>query len=239
MESNAGVALVCGRRVERFPEASIYNRLCDLEWDGPAGETPACGGDALIRAKALARSGGYNPDVIAGEEPELCVRLRQAGWKILRIAETMTIHDAAMTRFSQWWKRSFRAGHAYAEGAARHGRSAQRHFVREYRSNWSWGLALPLAVAVAAPLSHGWSLAALALYPLLFLRIAYRRHRMLQTPWRHAVLYAAACVVGKFPQVLGQLRYWVSRWRGKRTRLIEYKSSAKPTHEHGQHVAAG
>ena len=35
------VAVVCGRRRERLPEASVYNRLCDLEWDGPPGETEA------------------------------------------------------------------------------------------------------------------------------------------------------------------------------------------------------
>src|SRR5690348_9059746 len=44
------VAAVCGRRRERYPEASIYNRLADMEWNGPIGEVEECGGDVLFRS---------------------------------------------------------------------------------------------------------------------------------------------------------------------------------------------
>src|SRR3990167_5804095 len=111
------VAVVCGRRRERFPQRSIYNRMCDLEWDTPVGEAKACGGDALMRADAFAAVKGFRADLIAGEEPELCVRLRAIGWKVWRLGEEMTLHDAAMTHFSQWWQRTLRGGHAFAEGA--------------------------------------------------------------------------------------------------------------------------
>lgn len=106
LEQHPAVAVVCGRRRERFPQRSVYNLLCDLEWDTPVGEAKACGGDALMRADAFAAVGGFRPDLIAGEEPELCVRLRANGWKIWRLAAEMTLHDAGMTRFTQWWRRS-------------------------------------------------------------------------------------------------------------------------------------
>ena len=106
----------------------MYNRLADLEWDSPIGEADGCGGDAMVRASAFRRAGGYDPTIIAGEEPELCLRLRRDGWKVLRLDAEMTGHDMAMTRFAQWWRRSVRAGHAYAEGAARHGRGPERHW---------------------------------------------------------------------------------------------------------------
>lgn len=112
---------VCGRRRERFPEASVYNALADREWNTPIGQARACGGDALIRFAAVRAVGGYNPALIAGEEPDLCLRLRAAGGQVWRIEAEMTLHDAAMTRFGQWWKRTVRAGHAFAEGAALHG----------------------------------------------------------------------------------------------------------------------
>ena len=83
------VAVVCGRRRERYPRASIYNLLFDLEWDTPVGEFPACGGDALVRLKAFDAVGGFRPQLIAGEEPELCVRLRERGWKIWRLDAEM------------------------------------------------------------------------------------------------------------------------------------------------------
>lgn len=114
-------AVVCGRRRERFPDRSVYNRMCDEEWDTPVGDAQACGGDAMMRVVALAAVNGYRDGLIAGEEPELCVRLRQSGWRIHRLDQEMTLHDAAMTRFSQWWRRTLRSGHAYAEGAWIHG----------------------------------------------------------------------------------------------------------------------
>ena len=110
LEAHSKTAVVCGRRRERFPLATIYNRLCDMEWNTPIGQAKACGGDAMIRVPAFVEVGGYDPTVIAGEEPEMCVRLRAAGWTVQRIDAEMTLHDAAMTRFSQWWKRSVRSG---------------------------------------------------------------------------------------------------------------------------------
>ena len=131
--SDAALAVVAGRRRERCPGHSVYNRLCDDEWDTPVGDAKACGGDALIRLAAFGEVGGYDDRLIAGEEPELCVRLRRACWRVLRIDADMTLHDAAMTRLAQWWKRAKRAGHAYAEGAALHGAPPERHWVRETR----------------------------------------------------------------------------------------------------------
>jgi len=89
LQKNPEAAVACGRRRERFPEASVYNRLIDLEWDTPVGQASACGGDALMRADAVQQAGGFNPNLIAGEEPELCVRLRAAGWQIWRLDAEM------------------------------------------------------------------------------------------------------------------------------------------------------
>ena len=133
------IVVVCGRRREEFPINSVYNRLCDIEWNTPVGEAKACGGDAMMRVLALKQVGGFNPTLIAGEEPELCVRLRQAGGKIMRIDAEMTLHDAQITHFKQWWKRSIRNGHAYAEGAWMHGKPPEKHWLKESRRIWVWG----------------------------------------------------------------------------------------------------
>lgn len=225
LRSDEKLAVVCGRRRERFPEASIYNRLCDVEWDTPIGDALACGGDAMIRASALRAIGGYNGSVIAGEEPEMCLRLRQAGWKIRRIDAEMTLHDAAMTRFGQWWKRTVRAGHAYAEGAAMHGKTAERHWVRETRNNWVWGVLLPvLAIALAWP-TRGISLVLLLGYLVLAAKV-YRGARRRPISGKAAAVYAASCAAGKVPQAMGQLKYWAGRISGKRSGIIEYKDGA-------------
>ncbi|MDJ0734010.1 MAG: glycosyltransferase [Nostocaceae cyanobacterium] len=223
LEAQPQVAIVCGRRRECFPERSIYNRLCDIEWDTPIGETKMCGGDSMIRVEAFEQVGGFNPTLIAGEEPELCVRLRQQGWKIMRLDADMTLHDAQMTRFGQWWKRSLRAGHAYAEGAWLHGSSPERHWVKQSRSIWLWGLLLPILALATTWFTNGISLLLLLGYPLVIYR-SYRHTLQRGFPSRDAAVYAISCIMGKFPGVQGQMQFHMGRLLGKRRQLVEYKT---------------
>jgi glycosyltransferase involved in cell wall biosynthesis len=229
MAGRTDAAVVCGRRRERHPGATVYNRLADMEWDTPIGEASACGGDAMMRVGPLREVGGYNPFLIAGEEPELCVRLRAKGWKVLRIDAEMTLHDMGMTRFSQWWRRAVRAGHAYAEGAALHGAPPERFWVRETRSNWFWGLAVPAgAIALAWPTRGLSLLAAAAGYTLILWWRAARWGRSRGWAADDSALFGLACGLAKFPMAIGQARYATARWRGRRSALIEYKGSLPP-----------
>jgi GT2 family glycosyltransferase len=214
LDAHPRVAVACGRRRERFPNASVYNRLCDSEWDTPVGRARACGGDALVRFAAVQAAGGFRDDLIAGEEPELCLRLRRAGWDIWRLDAEMTWHDAAMTRFGQWWRRSRRAGHAFAEGAALHGRSPERHWVAESRRALAWGVGLPaLALGLAALTPFG--LLLLLAYPGQVLRLALREGPRRLAAWERAFFLT----LGRFPEALGVLGFHL----GRRGRLIEYK----------------
>jgi glycosyltransferase involved in cell wall biosynthesis len=158
LTARTDLGVVCGRRRERYPGATIYNRLCDMEWDTPVGSALACGGDALMRVEAFLRAGGFDPELIAGEEPELCVRIRAKGFGIERLDAEMTLHDADMTRFGQWWQRSVRAGHAFAEGAHLHGAPPERHWRKESRRALFWGGVLPAIATLGVPLSQGRSL---------------------------------------------------------------------------------
>jgi GT2 family glycosyltransferase len=220
------LAVVCGRRRERFPEASLYNRLADMEWNTPIGEATACGGDALMRVAAIREVGGYNESLIAGEEPEMCVRLRQQGWKIQRIDADMTIHDAAMLKFSQWWKRTTRAGWAIAAGVALHGAPPERYQVKEMLSRWIWGLVVPIVAIGGAWITSGLSLLLLFGYPLQLWKVYQYRRKLFNDPPAYARLYACFCVLGKFPEMLGQAKYWLIRWQGQQATLIEYKVPA-------------
>jgi GT2 family glycosyltransferase len=216
------VAVVCGRRRERFPEASIYNQLMDMEWDTPVGEAKYCGGDALIRVNAFQHVGGYDAAMIAGEEPELCLRLRKEGFRILRIDSEMTLHDAAITHFSQWWKRSMRTGYSYTLGTAMHGFSTEAHWLRESSSIAFWGAALPAVMIGLAWQTQGRSFWLAALYVVSLARAAmdrWRRGKGAST----ALLYATFCTISKFPQLVGQLQYVWYRMRGRSRRVIEYK----------------
>jgi GT2 family glycosyltransferase len=220
LDQHPDVAVVCGNRRERYPEKSVYNMLCDIEWqDSPVGETKACGGDAVVRVAAFQQVRGYRPGLICGEEPELCVRLRSIGWRIWRLNENMTLHDAALERFGQWWTRSVRAGYAYAQGAYLHGALPERHWVSESRRAWTWGLWIPVAIVVLALAVGSWALSLLALYPLQLVRLALRGKRSKRENWWRA----GALVLGKFAEMLGQIRFLRDRYLGAQSRLIEYK----------------
>lgn len=214
LEAVPKTAIVCGRRRERFPEASRWNRMIDEEWDTPIGEAIACGGDAMMRRAALAEVGGYRDDLIAGEEPEMCFRLRQKGWKIFRLDAEMTWHDAALTKVSQWWKRNKRAGHAFAESAALHGRSAERFRVAQTRSILLWSVVIPAVVASFTFFASPWALSMLGIYPVQVARMVTRGIRFER---------AFFIVLGKFPEAHGVLGYWRGRLIGRKSAIIEYK----------------
>jgi len=226
LDSDPKLAVVCGRLRERHPEASVYNRLCDVEWDGPVGEVSACGGIAMMRVEAFAGIGGFDPTLIAGEEPDLCLRLRRQGWRIRRLGAEMATHDAAMLRFSQWWKRTARGGYAYAKGAAMHGRGPERHWVRETRRALLWGAIVPAVAVVGAPATLGTTLLLLAAYPLTGWRAARAASGRGRKP-REAAEYGLFCTIGKFAEARGVLRYLQERWTASPSELIEYKQAPK------------
>lgn len=201
LSAHPQLAVVCGRRREEHPQTSIYNSLVDAEWDTPPGEARACGGDALMRLEALRAVGGYRAEMIAGEEPELCQRLRRAGWQIWRLDAEMTWHDAQITRFSQWWRRSLRAGHAFAEGAALHGAGPDRHWVAETRRAVLWGALLPAVILLLALLTPWAAVGLMLLYPLQLLRLI----------WRGGAAWGFFTLLGKFPEALGVLKYHMRR----------------------------
>lgn len=211
------VGLVFGRRRERYPDRTIFNALCDREWDGSPGQMEECGGDILIRASALQEVGGYSSGLIAGEEPDLCVRLRQEGWLIWRLASEMTRHDANITRFGQWWRRSMRSGHAYAQVSLLHRKSPFQIWKRSVRRAVFWGGLLPLTAAAGLMVSPV-ALSILVLYPIQILRLA-RRERGTPGRWRNATFD----VVGKFPEMQGVLQFYLNHLIKRRQSIIEYK----------------
>jgi glycosyltransferase involved in cell wall biosynthesis len=219
LEANENVAVVCGRTRERHPEHSVYNWLCDREWDGPVGEVAACGGIAMMRVGAVEAVGGYRDSMIAGEEPELCFRLRAARWRIWRLPDEMTLHDAAMVRFSQWWRRTMRGGYAFAEGSYLHGQAPERHWVWEARRAWIWGVWLPLICLAAGVAigSYAWLLS--LVYPFQVIRQVIRNSGSISDRTTLALFQ----VLARFPEAWGQIKFTRDRLFGREGRLIEYR----------------
>jgi len=202
LESNPDIAAVCGRLRERYPDRSVYNWLCDREWNGPVGDIKACAGNVMMSAQAFESVGGYRDDVVAGEESELCIRLRRANWRIWRLDTEMAFHDAAMTKFSQWWRRVERGGYAYARGASLHGVAPERHWLWEKRRALIWGLCLPVICAFLSIFAP-WGWLSWMLYPAQILRLGIR----LEGPRKDRLLLAFFFVLGRFPESWGVLKF--------------------------------
>lgn len=230
LDKDHGVGLVFGRRRERFPHRSVYNALCDDEWNSPVGESPGCGGDALFRVTALSACGYYNAAMIAGEDSELSYRMRKEGWRLLRIATEMTIHDADILTFRQWWKRIKRSGHGYAEMARLHPDATWPNWPRSVKSILVWGAGAPavLVSAIALAMSvnkAAWLIVAaiVAVWTLRVVQLTLRQHRNGLT-LKIAIASGVLLMVGKLPQFLGVVNYQNNRLRGRSSRLIEYKA---------------
>ncbi len=210
------VAVVCGRRRERHPQASVYNRMADLEWNTPVGECESCGGDALFSVRAYVQAGGFDDTVLAGEEPELCSRIRRQGFQVLRIDVAMSWHDMNMHQLSQWWRRGVRSGYGALDVRRRHG---VQDFNRLLVSAWVWVLVWPLlSVALVAGVDFsvsstaaGWlALFAASLLPLQVLRVARTgRQRGLALP--DALAYGALMMVNKWAYAWGQLKWMMEK----------------------------
>ena len=197
LRDNPDFAAVCGRRREREPDASPYNAIMDREWATPTGECEACGGDAVYRRLAYHAVGGFDPAILAGEEPELCARLLAAGWKVMRLDTPMTIHDAAMTRFGQWWQRAIRSGYGYAQACMRSGL-----YSRQIARALAWAGVLPFL-----PILLGFVLdpTLILVWPVLvcaqFVRLALR----------DGVMVGWLAVVGKYAEFAGITRFFLRR----------------------------
>ena len=224
-EQHPDCALVTGHLSERFPDRSIYNRLCAIEWRSPAGRIEnfaALGGIMAARVSAIRAVGCFNEQVIAGEDSELGVRLALANYSVIKIDVPMAVHDAEMLTFKQWWRRAVRGGHALAQRYALNGRSRLHDCRREFFSTLFWGLAVPLAVVLLILPTRGLSLLLLVGYGLLGWRV-YRYYQRSGLPHSDAILAARFMLYTKFANLIGVLRYGLSRLRGS-FRIIEYKS---------------
>jgi cellulose synthase/poly-beta-1,6-N-acetylglucosamine synthase-like glycosyltransferase len=232
LEDDENTAAVWGHRRESNPGGSVYNRVLDLDWIYPPGWTEFFGGDVLVRRAALESVEGYNPELIAGEEPEMCRRLRGhlhngKAWKILHIDHPMTQHDLRMTHFSQYWRRALRAGHAYAQVSGLFANTADPFWSAEAKRNRMRGtllLGLMGLSLVAAVLLHAWwpPVALLALILVAAARSAYKV-RSRSSSWVTLLFFGLHSHLQEIPIFIGQLRYRLAKARRKKMTLIEYK----------------
>lgn len=213
LDKQEQTAVVCGRLHEKYRNQSIYMRLCDMDWYRKPGLIEACGGIATYRRSVFEQLNGFNETLIAGEEPELCKRIRKNGWNILCLAEDMGTHDSAMVYFSQWWRRCVKVGFGYANGIEWNG------WARQYKSTIVWGGCIPLTILLNL-LWTNYSLLLFILYPIQVLRVILKNENLSAYD---NIIYSIFCILAKFPQMQGVLEYYLSKIINHKQVIIEYK----------------
>jgi len=210
LKENPHVAVVEGVLEEKEPRSSFSKRIFQMEWEHQKGEVQATGGNCMIRRKAFSEVEGYNEHLVAGEEPEMCYRMREKGWKIYNLGIPMGVHDSAHESFLPLLKRMMRTGYSFQQLSLLHKGKKERLFYRENLSNWVYGGLLPLLILLFLPWYPWVSGALLMVYPLLFIKI----YTHLNNPWSPAnkASYALFCIVSKFPGFIGACQYLYKRF---------------------------
>lgn len=206
MAQNPRLAAIFGQLRERHPEASIYNRICDREWRVPPGKVAACGGIAMFKVEAIQSVGGYNDAIPAGEEPDLCLRMRGKGWEIECLQDFMGTHDAGLTTFGLWWQRARRGGYGYAEHVLRNRLNSDPNWVRQVLSIGAWGGAIPLFQVLAAIFAPKLLILPVILWLAMGLRISAKEHTNFASA-ADAIKFGFLTMIGKFAQLLGMLDF--------------------------------
>lgn len=224
---DAGLCAAWGHRRESRPGQSVFTRVLDLDWVYPAGPSLYFGGDVLVRRAALAQVGGFDPSLAAGEEPELCARLRAAGWRIEHLDVPMTRHDLAVRTWRAYARRCWRSGVAYAEVADRARRRGdslwQRESVRDLVHGFGWLALAPVLLVLALVAGPAWSLLLPLAAGTMIVRSAWRARW--KAPGRPGLLlaYAIHSQVQKVPALGGQLAWRWAHLRGRSTQVAGYK----------------
>lgn len=224
LEVHADVAITCGRLCEKHPELTFYSRLSDEEWDSPIGEIAACGGLAMIRADVFREVSGFNETIIAAEDDDLCIRMRAKGHRIIRLPEEMALHDIAISKFGQWWKRAVRAGYGFAHVGALHSGPPEFYFTKDRQRIWIWSLGIPLTIVILAYYYGANATLFLLVYPLAVVRLAWR-HARSGRPVKDGLFYGLFMMLSKFAGLVGMLRYYGDKLVNRQPKIIEYKTS--------------
>ena len=169
LSSDDSIGAVFGTIEEVGEQNNIYMKVCRFDWYIPPGDYRLCGGNALWKRSAFDEAGLFDGELIAGEEPDLCFRVRQKGYRIVCIDSPMVKHDLDMHYFKDYWNRSVRSGTAYAIIAMRYRKTQEKLWFKEMTRNFAevfiWLLLLTFGIF------YSWKIAATLLVFFLLYRI--------------------------------------------------------------------
>ncbi len=205
LSSDNSIGAVFGAIEEVGKQSNIYMKVCQFDWYMPPGDYRLCGGNALWKRTVFDEVGLFDGGLIAGEEPDLCFRVRQNGYRIVCIDTPMVKHDLDMHYFKDYWNRSVRSGTAYAIIAMRYRKTQEKLWFKEMIRNFSevfiWLLLLVFGIF------YSWKIAITLLVLFLLYRIGKVVFNVLPRSRGgvDALLYALHIQFSRIPLVYGQI----------------------------------
>jgi glycosyltransferase involved in cell wall biosynthesis len=117
LRSQPDVAVVTGLTVDVWPATKAADSAeaePSLEYSTGLTEVPYIAGAGLYRRQALEHVGSFNPYLYSDEEPELCIRIRQAGYRIVQLDTPIAYHystpSEALSTLVNRWRRNLYLG---------------------------------------------------------------------------------------------------------------------------------
>ena len=101
---------VGGTVVEAMDEASIWSRAFGHDWAARGPRTGEIGGAGLWRRATLSVVRGFDESLDVGEDPDLCRRMADRGYRIERLDHPMATHRLGLESFGAWWRRAVAVG---------------------------------------------------------------------------------------------------------------------------------
>lgn len=92
LDEHADVAVVSGTLVDVVPGETPPSPPTDVSASTVSQEVRHGGGAALYRRAVVEAVGDFRPDIYSDEEPELCLRIRQAGYRVVRLRQVIAYH---------------------------------------------------------------------------------------------------------------------------------------------------
>ncbi len=226
---NPQIAIVWGRLREAYPEASLYNRLMDVQWvclrSLPEGPCFYGTGIGIVRRAALEAVDGFDNRMINGQNTDLGRRVQKLGFIVFHVALPMVRHDAEMLRFAHYWRRFFREGHSYARLQDTFRTGNQPLFRFEFSPlGGAFMLFGPFLALLGSLLFGSWIILAIATLILIVLVVrTTMRYRFRAFNLSNAILFSLHWHIKLIPNFLGHVAYRMDELTGRRRKLMEYR----------------
>jgi glycosyltransferase involved in cell wall biosynthesis len=206
---NDDIACVIGKVAERNSDRSLLSHMLSYPWRiRKPGYIDAPGAGGTFQRSVLKEIGGYNADILKGQETELGRRIRQQGYRIYMMENRMGVHDYSFHNILDFVNHMFIIGKSYGRILLLPSMISYSDLTARARSLLIQGVALVLLTLVLVLI--GLPILIVLFPPLvtLYVLVKYRKVYYTQKDWS-AFLYYLLMHFGKPVAFAGMVTFFI------------------------------